>query len=224
MSPPATPVLVDDEALPGWVRLRSWLGVFPLGVFVVVHFAVQSSAMGGFWSYEATVGWSRSLPGLWLAELLLLYLPLGFHVASGLYLASRRLRRGPGLRVLGPVHLQALTGIILLGFLAVHLWQFRVGWWQGTLDPVDFYDELCAGLSSTVAGGVPLLAVLYLAGVSAAAFHLAQGLYGLAGRRLAERRRPSLARGCVLLGIVLFCLGSAIVIDLATGSLVMVAG
>lgn len=210
-----------SQVPPTWVKLRSWFGVVPLSVYLVLHLGFQSSAIGGFRSYEAALGWTRSLPGRSILMLLGLYLPLAFHVVSGLYLAVRaRQSKRAGEHVDG-WQAQAASGVVLLGFLSVHLLQFPVRRWSGQLAAVDQYAELCATLSATRWGGVPLQAAGYLAGTCAAAYHVAQGFRDLlsrwAGRRAATR--AAIARGSAVLGMLVFCTGALIVIELATGSL-----
>jgi hypothetical protein len=59
-------------------------------------------------------------------------------------------------------------------------------------------------------------------GVSAAAIHGAQGLYRVGvSYGIGPRRRRLLARFCAALGLALFVLGALIVIDLATGSVLI---
>jgi hypothetical protein len=70
---------------------------------------------------------------------------------------------------------------------------------------------------------VPLVALSYLLGVAAAAFHAAQGLYQLwVGWNVAAQNQAKRALWCcTLAGLSLFLLGTLIVIDLATGSVVI---
>jgi succinate dehydrogenase / fumarate reductase cytochrome b subunit len=203
----------------------------PLAGYLAVHLLTQSSAL---WGPRAHVRWASAEPRpAWLAlEIALIYLPLLWHVGFGLRRVARRRGRvgvsaadAPGLRALGPV-LQPVSGAVLLVFLLAHLYQFRVRLWTGVLAPSDYYPELCASLSSTRWGGVPAVAIGYLLGVAAGALHGAHGLYqgaielGLvsAGR---ERRW---ARYCSLLAVGVFALGALIVIDLATGSVLIELG
>jgi succinate dehydrogenase/fumarate reductase cytochrome b subunit (b558 family) len=207
-------------------RVHSLAGTLPLGVFLVLHLGQQAAALAGREAYERQLTGSPSLAGL-LLELLLVYLPLLFHAGYGLALTFRRrdvdavtgtpigavsLRR----RVLQPA-----TGILLGGFLLLHLWQFRWRPWSGDIEPADFFPELCASLSSTAAGGVPLMAIAYLSGVAAAAFHFSNGLYGFCetwGITLSDRASRVASGICALTGLGLFTVGAITVIYLATGS------
>ena len=70
----------------------------------------------------------------------------------------------------------ALLGAAFVGF---HLWHLSVPRWLGRLDESDVRPTLVAALSSTAAGGVPVVAALYLLGTGAVCFHLTQSVLGL---------------------------------------------
>ncbi|MET0413240.1 MAG: hypothetical protein ABW217_18180 [Polyangiaceae bacterium] len=208
-----------------WRRLHALAGAVPLGAFMLLHLIAQSAALGG------RDGFVRSLsrPGsatLLALEVALVYLPLGFHAGYGL-LASVGQMRAEQRRILparGPLQrrtLQLGTGIVVGVFLLVHVWQFRVRLWTGGLEPGDFFDELCASLSSTALGGVPLTALGYLIALAAVAFHFSSGLHGAVrtwGITLSARAARVTSGLFVALGVLLFVLGALTVIYLATGS------
>lgn len=209
---------------PLWLRVHRVTGAVPLAGFLVLHLATQLSALGGPARYQR---WA-TLPAspVWLAlELALVYVPLALHVGLG---AWRVLHpdAAPGERAGVPVEGRPLlraSGVILLVFLLVHVAELRLRLYTGELAASDYYDDLCARLSSTRWGGVPLTACGYLLGIAAAAHHAAQGLYqaalglGLVGASRASRLR----RACVAFGLCCFGLGALIVIDLATGSVLI---
>jgi succinate dehydrogenase/fumarate reductase cytochrome b subunit (b558 family) len=208
-----------------WRRLHALAGAVPLGAFMLLHLTEQCAVLGGRDGFVRRL----SSPGsatLLALEVALVYLPLSFHAGYGL-LSSVGQVRAQGQRILparGPLErrtLQLGTGIVLGVFLLVHLWQFRVRLWLGELEPGDFFDELCASLSSTVLGGVPLTALGYLIALGAVAFHFSSGLHGAVrtwGIRLSERAARVTTGLFVALGVVLFVLGAITVIYLATGS------
>jgi succinate dehydrogenase/fumarate reductase cytochrome b subunit len=193
-----------------------------------LHLATQLSALWGPNTYR---GWG-ALPvtPAWIAlEIGLLYVPWVVHVVLGVrrVLGPRLLEpmaapAVPGMNPLGRQLMRA-SGVVLLVFLLFHVAEFRLRLWTGELAPSDYYPELCALLSSTRWGGVPLAALGHLLGVAAAAHHGAQGLYqGAFGLGLiSERRAPAFRRCCIALGLCWFGLGALIVIDLATGSVLI---
>jgi succinate dehydrogenase/fumarate reductase cytochrome b subunit len=208
---------------PAWVRWQAWAGLVPLAGYLVVHLLVQASALFGAYAHARIAGFGAA----WLVplEVAFVYLPLGFHAVLGVCRVARPpvapAERGWG----GPFGrpLQQLSGVVLLVFIIAHVWQFRVPAWRGQLSASDYYPELCASLSTTAWGGVPIVAMGYLFGLAAAALHAAQGLYRGAlslGWVAASRQRDWSSR-CKVLGVFVFGLGALIVIDLATGSVLI---
>jgi succinate dehydrogenase / fumarate reductase, cytochrome b subunit len=227
-------------ALPLWARVHALTGAIPLAGYLLLHLLTQSSVLG---SGAAYVAWTRRIDAVpWMRgiEFLVIDVPLGIHVLTGLChlfsgqgLFSGRSLSGQGLLSGQAVvtrngwvgrrgrALQQGSGLVLLGFLGFHVWQFRGRSWLGELDRSDFLPELCASLSSTAWGGIPVVALVYLLGVAAAALHAGQGLYhacrawgvGAAGHERA------LARACALGALSFFVLGALTVVELATGSL-----
>lgn len=216
---------LDREAVPPaptWLRWQSLLGVVPLAGYLLLHLGTQSFAL-----------WDRSferwLHGTTERHLLaralglgLIYAPLFVHVALG---ARRAFSPAPAVGAHSPLgwgtRVQRLSALALLVFLVAHVWQMEGRRWLGELDGRDLLPELCASLSSTAFGGVPLVALGYLLGIAAAAFHAAHGLYRAGARSGLVTRwgEPRLARACVLAGLGAFVLGALMVVQLATGSL-----
>jgi succinate dehydrogenase / fumarate reductase cytochrome b subunit len=222
----AVPSSVDPAPYPGrprWLQLQALAGAVPLAGYLVLHLATQASTFAGAQSYARLTRAIDAVPGLIALEIALIYVPLVFHVGASLLALRERADAVEG-GLAGPwgPRLQVASGAVLLLFLAFHFWQFRWRLWVGDLARSDFYPELCATLSSTSAGGVPLVAIAYLLGVAAAALHGAQGIHRLAvGWDMMRGRQRLLARLCGGLGLGLFLLGALIVIDLATGSVLI---
>ena len=101
-----------------------------------------------------------------------------------------------------------------------HLSHYWVPKLTGELATADFYPALAADLSSTQ-GGVPYRALGYVAGVAAASFHLANGLWGfcctwgITVTRRAQRRSATLFG---VVGLLVFFLGANTAIVFATGA------
>lgn len=211
-------------------RLHALAGAVPLGAFLVLHLVEQSALLrAGDGRAQSLLG-ARS-PVLLALEILLVYVPLCFHAGYGVLtsLGAARARRQAGADAAGRLSrraidrgaLQLATGVVVGLFLLAHLWQFRVRLWTGELEPADFLDELCAGLSSTAFGGLPLTALGYLIALGAVAFHFSNGLHGACrtwGIALGERSARAATGLFVAAGVGLFALGAITVIYLATGS------
>jgi succinate dehydrogenase/fumarate reductase cytochrome b subunit len=210
-------------SLPRWVRLQIALGAVPLAGYLSLHLLTQLSALSGPAAHER---WG-ALPvsPAWIAlEAALIYVPLVGHIGLGVRRVLRPIAASidSGVSPIGR-QLMRLSGAVLLVFLVIHIAEWRLPRWTGQLAPSDYYPELCARLSSTRWGGVPLVAFGHLLGIAAAAHHGAQGLYqGVLGLGLmGESRSGTFRRCCVVLGLCWFGLGALIVIDLATGSVLI---
>lgn len=185
-------------------------GVVPLAVFLVVHVASYAGVLLGWQSFGVA---ARERVFLTVLEVLLVGLPLAFHAGYGLWLALSPLprdaafARGLGLRV---------SGVALLAFLGVHVAWLRWPLWSGERAPEDVHEMLVASLSTT-SHGVPVVALVHLVGLGLGVVHLGLGLsrfvegWGLAGGLAARRSATALS-------IVLFALGAASIVGLATGS------
>jgi succinate dehydrogenase / fumarate reductase cytochrome b subunit len=212
---------------PNWLRWHSLLGAVPLAGYLLLHLVGQVLSLSGSPLQRGFQDLLERSPLALSLELLLVYAPLAGHALLGLWRAAGRSRSAAGAAAADgnwPVPwgntLQRLSALALLVFLVLHVWQFEGRLWSGELRRADFFPVLCASLSSTAFGGVPLVALGYLLGVAAASTHLAQGLYhaGLSYGVVSPARRERLGRVCVLGGITLFAAGALIIIELATGS------
>jgi len=210
----------------------------PLAGYLIFHLLTQASALAGPRAYAA---WADGEPTAFAPalEILMIYLPLLLYVGLGLRRWARAAPRpaeslglSPSVRtsravgVLPPALVRSLhlsSFVVLVVFLSFHVAEFRWPFWTGALAPSDYYPELCASLSSTRWGGVPAVAIGYLLGVAAAALHCAHGLYRAALELdlVGAAGAPLLARCCAAFGLALFGLGALIVIDLATGSVLI---
>jgi succinate dehydrogenase / fumarate reductase cytochrome b subunit len=203
-------------------KLFSLTGVVPIGVFLVGHLATYSSALLGRDELDRALERARS-PYALVWEALLIWLPLAFHAGYGIKVAFEGKSNAtsyPYARNWAYL-MQRLSGIVALAFIVVHVWQLRLPLLLGKLDRSEVFAELCASLSSTGIGGVPLLALFYLVGIAATVFHFANGLngfcfsWGIATTR-AGLKRVSAVTG--LVGVVLFAVGANSVVYFATGS------
>lgn len=212
---------------PTWLRWHSLLGAVPLAGYLLLHLLGQVLALRGsalHRAFQALLDRSAFVSSL---ELGLIYLPLCAHAGLGLWKVTRTPPGAHGTAVSDRAWpgaagrlLQRLSALVLLLFLVFHVWQFEGRLWLGELRRADLLPELCASLSSTAFGGVPLVAIGYLLGVAAAAVHAAQGLYHACSSWgwVMPERRERLGRACWLGGVVLFAAGALLIVQLATGS------
>ncbi len=207
-------------------KIFSLTGVVPIGCFLVMHLWSYSSALNGRHAFAGTAANASQSAYRWVIEALLVWLPLLFHAVYGIIIsfeARPNTRAYPYARNWAYV-LQRVSGIVVLLFIGYHAYRVPIQVALGNLDHDDVFAELCATLSSTVTGGIPAVAVGYLAGIAATCYHFANGLtnfcfsWGITTSRQASRRMAGVA-GLVAIG--LFALGASSVVYFATGSRVV---
>jgi succinate dehydrogenase / fumarate reductase, cytochrome b subunit len=195
--------------------IRKWfelLGVVPLGVYLVIHLATYARVLFGASSFGIAVS-----PGFLVVDLLLLWLPLGIHAAIGLRLSFEPLKLEVDAERSRSLLLR-VTGMLSLLFLFQHALWLRWPLISGALWPNDINETSMALLSSTW-NGIPLTAALHLVGLALVTSHFGWGL----GRFLerwgilrGSRARPAAG----WFAAVLFALGAATIVELATGSFI----
>lgn len=188
-------------------------GVVPLGVYLVVHLASYTRVLAGSDEFGAFA--ERSFAALSL-ELLLVWLPLGFHAGYGGWLATRELPPARDDRQYAV--LMRVSGALSFAFVVWHALCFSWPLKSGKLEPGDVAERLAASLSST-SDGVPWIAALHLLGLGVVSAHFGWGLARFLERWGITRARPARI-GAGLLSVTLFGLGTATLIELATGSIV----
>lgn len=200
-------------------RLHSLSGVVPLGAFVVLHVWVTSSIASSSFAYDRQIGWLHGGWFLGLLEVVLIVVPLAYHALYGVWLSLQPRDPDHAYDTDLMVSLERASGIVVLVFIAAHLWEFRVQTWSNALPVTSYSSKLVEDLSSTQSG-VPWIAIGYLVGIAATCFHLANGMtsfcttWGYTRTARARRRARVLFR---VAGALLFVVSCGIVLQLATG-------
>jgi succinate dehydrogenase/fumarate reductase cytochrome b subunit len=206
---------------PAVERWLSWSGLVPLPAFLFLHLARELQL--AFRNDVSDV--LRPAPSTLgqLTSCLLVWLPLLVHGAlGGFFLVSGR-RLSPLANDVPALSrlVSRVTGALSLLFIAYHARGYPVAVWLDEADARDAGFRLLAQLSSTQFG-VPLLGGAYLLGLLATVTHAGLGVHrALAAEGLlatAARRRAS-ARACAGFGALLFVVGAAAVIRVASGVL-----
>ncbi len=202
-------------------RLLTLTGVVPLALFLVEHIMFNASALGGAARFDAVVGSIARSPLTPVVEIALVLVPLAYHTLYGLHILVGRkppVREYP-LLADRMVFLQRLTSVVMLVFVAGHLWELRIHRWMTALPAAALHARLAEHLSST-RWGIPWVAVAYLFGAAAATFHLANGLwaYAVSSKGItdaAEKKRAAIVP--FGLGTLLFVVAAATIVTLANG-------
>ena len=154
----------------GWRRLHSLTGLFPVGLFLIVHFTVNYYSTKGPEAYNKAAGFMGNLPFLLFLEFVLIYIPLVFHAVYGVYIAFTA-KHNVGRYSLfrnWMFLLQRITGLFLIVFIAWHVWETRI---QKALGAEVNFDMMANILDH------PGMLAFYIAGVVSSMFHLANGIW-----------------------------------------------
>jgi len=149
-------------------RLHSLSGVMPIGVFLVFHLTINLAARGGAAQYDALIDLMQSIPGIYLLELLVVFIPITFHALVGVwvvYTGQSNVGKYKYTRNWFYV-LQRISGLYILVFASVHVWLVRLG------------DASFAALQDFMSE--PLGLLFYALGGLFAIFHFTNGLWNFA--------------------------------------------
>lgn len=152
-------------------KLHSLLGLFPVGLYLLVHLVSNYQATKGAEAFNETVELLESLPFLIVLEFGLIYIPLLFHAIYGIYIAFQAKHNVGNYGYLRN-HLfmwQRITGVITLIFVVWHVWETRVQYALGNVELN--YDMMAAILSN------PAMVVFYTIGILSAVFHFSNGVW-----------------------------------------------
>ena len=152
-------------------RLHSLLGIIPVGLFVAQHLVINHFATRGPEAFNAASDFMGNLPFVLFLEWFIIYIPLMLHAFYGLYIAFTAknnvttLWNIPQLDVYVPTYNGCIFSCVYrMAYLRKHVLQKAFG--------ADVNFDMMADILSS-----PFMLVFYMAGVIAATFHLANGLW-----------------------------------------------
>lgn len=152
-------------------RLHSLVGIIPVGLFLAQHLVVNHFATKGAESFNTAVHFMESLPFVLFLEWFIIYIPLMFHAFYGLYIAftAKNNPQRYGTFRNWMFVLQRITGIILVVFIAWHIFETR---FQKAIGAQEVNFNMMADILAS-----PLMFAFYVVGVVSATFHLANGIW-----------------------------------------------
>ena len=152
-------------------RLHSLVGIIPVGLFLAQHLVVNHFATKGAESFNTAVHFMESLPFVLFLEWFVIYIPLMFHAFYGLYIAftAKNNPQRYGTFRNWMFVLQRITGIILVVFIAWHIFETR---FQKAIGAQEVNFNMMADILAS-----PLMFAFYVVGVVSATFHLANGIW-----------------------------------------------
>ncbi|WEG13947.1 succinate dehydrogenase cytochrome b558 subunit [Pullulanibacillus sp. KACC 23026] len=184
-------------------RLHSFLGLIPIGLFLVVHLTVNFYATGGAQSFNQAANFMENLPYLIFLEIVLIYLPLLFHAIYGIYIAFQAKTNVNRFKYYRNwlFFFQRWTGLFLVIFLAWHIWETRVQMALG--EPLDF--SMMQQILSN-----PWMCAFYIVGVLSAVFHFSNGLWAFMvhwGITVSPKSQKAMAYVSVIIFVLLAIVG-----------------
>jgi succinate dehydrogenase / fumarate reductase cytochrome b subunit len=202
-------------------KIHSFVGVVPLGVYVVLHLSRNVSSLAGPKVFDNAIRqtWTHPINYVWVV--LLVYLPLIFHAGWGLKLVweseKTNVFRNFNLANLR-YFFQRLSGLGVLAFLFAHIFLTRVqvsmGWLQdANINPGGqvTYDYFATHMTDWSKG----TAIVYILGILGTVYHLANGLttfgisWGITTGAKSIKRAEILA---LVFGLLLLALGYATIL------------
>jgi succinate dehydrogenase / fumarate reductase cytochrome b subunit len=210
-------------------RLHSFTGVFPVGVYMLVHLTVNASVLSAPSTFQKNVYQIHSLEGLLpIVEWLFVLLPILFHAILGVVI----IRSGQANTSVYPYAanirytLQRATGIIAFAFILWHVfhmhgWFHFDAWDQHVVQPLNGSQFKPFNAASTLglAMGNVVVLVLYAVGVLSCVYHFANGLWTMGitwgvWTSVGAQRRAS--QVCAGLGVALALLAVGVLYGAAT--------
>ena len=155
-------------------RLHSLSGVIPIGAFLLEHLFTNSHAVEGAAAFDGAAAFLAHLPYVVLLEAFGIWLPILFHAALGIVIATAA---RPDLAHAGyPSNwryaMQRSTGLVLVLFIAWHTWSTRFS--PEAMRAPSLFEYMRVHLSH------PAVFAFYVVGLLSACWHFGNGLFGFA--------------------------------------------
>jgi succinate dehydrogenase / fumarate reductase, cytochrome b subunit len=189
-------------------KLHSLSGVIPIGAYLADHLWSNSYALVSENKYNAISGELQTVPWRVAVEALVIWIPILFHGLYGIYIwwtGKSNAWRHPWLSN-WMYTLQRWSGIVAFAFIGWHVWTER---FLG--HGVTRYSDVAEAMSK------PWYVTFYIIGVTAASFHLGNGLWSFAckwGIAVSKRSQRTAAYFGAAVAVVLTLAGIAIVLGL----------
>ncbi|GAB6152140.1 succinate dehydrogenase cytochrome b558 subunit [Desulfosporosinus burensis] len=149
-------------------RVHSLLGLVPIGIFLLFHMFLNLSAHFGAALYDKVIETMQSVPGIFIIELIVIFLPIAFHAIYGAWVVYTG--QGNVLRYRYARNwfylIQRVSGIYTVLFVIGHVYALRFG------------EANFAAMQSFVANSGGL--IFYALGILCAMFHFTNGLWAFA--------------------------------------------
>ncbi|HZK17906.1 MAG TPA: succinate dehydrogenase cytochrome b558 subunit [Clostridia bacterium] len=152
-------------------RTHSFMGIFPIGIFLMAHLFINSFAFRGPEAYNNVINLLHEIAILPYLELLVIGLPIAYHALYGIWIVYVTKSNMLQYRYYRNwmFYLQRVTAIITLFFVGWHAWVLRI---SRIFDGSEMSFSVVSGWLSD-----PVYFALYTVGYLAAIFHFSNGLW-----------------------------------------------
>jgi len=185
-------------------KLHSFLGLFPIGVFLIEHLITNSFAKQGAGIYNEKIEWIQGMPYLFAMEIGFIFVPLLLHVLLGFIylwgwkdnLAQYRYPRN------FLYTFQRISGIAAFVFIGYHVWTFRIA--TALYDTLVNFDLVAQAMLS------PWILIFYVIGIASIVFHFANGIWNFLvhwGMTTGPRSQRISGVVCAGVGLILLYVG-----------------
>ncbi len=163
-----------------WHKLHSLSGIVPVGFYMVQHLTLNSFSLVSPAKYDAVATFFYSMPEHVLLgiEVLMVWLPLAFHMVYGLFISSRAQNNYFSTPFKWSQNrmfmLQRVTGVFLMVFLLFHAATTTL---QVKLHGNDPSVVNYAAMQAQFTGFGYAVFAFYVLGILAASYHLAYGVW-----------------------------------------------
>lgn len=181
-------------------RVHSLLGLLPIGIFLMFHLTLNLSARLGASQYDKVIEGMRSFPGIFVVELVVIFIPIAFHAIYGawvVYTGQSNILRYKYARNWYYI-IQRISGIYTVIFVLAHVWVLRFG------------EANFAAFQQIV--GNPLGLIFYALGIVLAIFHFTNGLWTFAitwGITIGPDAQRKWGYACSVIFVILTAVGLA---------------
>lgn len=201
-------------------RLHSLSGLIPVGAFMCVHLLVNASVLESPAAFQKNVYQIHSLGSLLpVVEWVFIFLPILFHAIIGMAIVMGALPNTGNYPYAENRRytMQRVTGMLAFVFIALHVfhmhgWIHSEHWLNNVVRPLGgavFRPYNAASTAGAALQSVPWV-VLYLIGVLACVYHLANGIWTMGitwGAWVSPEAQKRASRICAVFGVLLAVVG-----------------
>ncbi len=193
-------------------KLHQLSGIVPLLFFVLEHFYTNSKALSGANDFNNAVRDLQSIPYVIFIEIGGIFIPLIYHAVYGLFITWETRANN----IAYPYArnwfytIQRVTGVILFFFIFFHVLNFRFGMIPGLNEmSVAHYPDQAFDIVQREFR-IPLIFLIYVVGITATVWHLANGLWLFLvdwGIVIGARAQRYTGYACLAFGVALLAVG-----------------